>query len=296
MTKTNGFAVKTENRTAQVGERILITNVHEAEDRYVNGDIGVVVGAGDSSAVLANINGHDRALIFNVEYEVIVSETSDGGVLEKMQAEIEELKAKVAKLEGSHRQAYIKEVIAKLPRVKTAQEVRDEIVEKAKADVKELREEIGRYGVRAESGNHTYEHKVLTFTFSTNVEKRVVTALVRGKNSEDLYEVGIAKCAPDDCFNSHIGKAIALRRALGLKVPAEYLTAPQPTEVRVGDTTQFGKVFAVRPTHRTVGDGAGFEFRTADKGYTVIRPDGYELWVELSDARIIDDSREEASE
>ncbi len=46
---------------------------------------------------------------------------------------------------------------------------------------------------------------------------------------------GIAKATPDDCFNIHIGKAIALRRALGLAVPDEYLNAPQPTEVRVGD-------------------------------------------------------------
>ncbi|MFP3830651.1 hypothetical protein, partial [Pseudomonas sp. SIMBA_021] len=65
--------------------------------------------------------------------------------------------------------------------------------------------------------------------------ERKVTALVRRLNDKTPRHVGRAKAAPDDCFNVHIGKAIALRRALGLAVPDEYLNAPQPTEVRVGD-------------------------------------------------------------
>ena len=57
-----------------------------------------------------------------------------------------------------------------------------------------------------------------------------------------FYARGIAKAAPDDCFNVHIGKAIALHRALGLEVPDEYLNAPQPTEVRVGDAVRLSSM------------------------------------------------------
>lgn len=58
--------------------------------------------------------------------------------------------------------------------------------------------------------------------------------------SGDVISKGIAKCASSDCFNVHIGKAIALRRALGHQVPTEYLNAPQPTEVHVGDVVAVG--------------------------------------------------------
>lgn len=48
---------------------------------------------------------------------------------------------------------------------------------------------------------------------------------------------GRAKCAPGDVFNEHIGKAIALRRALGLEVPVEYFTveARDRDDLAVGD-------------------------------------------------------------
>ena len=48
---------------------------------------------------------------------------------------------------------------------------------------------------------------------------------------------GRAKCAPGDVFNEHIGKAIALRRALGLEVPVEYfeVEARDRDDLAVGD-------------------------------------------------------------
>lgn len=53
------------------------------------------------------------------------------------------------------------------------------------------------------------------------------------------YETeGRAKCAPGDVFNEHIGKAIALRRALGLEVPVEYFEV----EVRDRDDLAVGDV------------------------------------------------------
>src|SRR5699024_11680223 len=66
-------------------------------------------------------------------------------------------------------------------------------------------------------------------------------------NTGELFKRGIAKCDPSDCFNVHIGKAIALRRALEVEVPDEYLNTPQPTEVRVGDIVRHrsGKKFTL---------------------------------------------------
>lgn len=123
---------------------------------------------------------------------------------------------------------------------KTPQMVRDEIVEHAKADVRRLEASYGRRvcgsGVSfwpdacAKDGYgpvHDVEYVV-------NAQKRTVVALIRYKYGELQYR-GIAKCAPGETFNAHIGRAISLRRALGLTVPAEYLNAPGPTEVRVGD-------------------------------------------------------------
>lgn len=104
----------------------------------------------------------------------------------------------------------------------TAQAQRDAIVEQAKRDVAEL------------TGGWTFLHS----KFIVNREKRAVTALIYGRATQKLQRKGIAKCAPTDCFNAHIGKAIALRRALGLDVPSTYLNAPQPTEVRVGDVVK----------------------------------------------------------
>jgi len=113
-------------------------------------------------------------------------------------------------------------LLSQKPAPKSAQQVRDEIVEKAKREVEEIR-------------NDPIQMEGLLATFLVYREKRTVFALLASVSTGVVERQGVAKCHPDDCFNTHIGKIIALRRALGLEVPAEYLNAPQPTEVRVGD-------------------------------------------------------------
>ncbi|MBL3729313.1 hypothetical protein JIN86_06825 [Lysinibacillus sp. HST-98] len=49
----------------------------------------------------------------------------------------------------------------------------------------------------------------------------------------DTADFGISKCNPSDVFNEHIGKAIALGRALGLDV-SEFEQAVQPIEIVKG--------------------------------------------------------------
>jgi hypothetical protein len=150
---------------------------------------------------------------------------------------------------------------------KSPQQLRDEIVEKAKMDV-------------ADFGG------LYNFLYVVNAEKRTVVALwfTNGVKAEGKHEGkhvlinrGIAKCDPSDCFNVHIGKAIALRRALGLEVPTEYYNAPQPTEVRVGDVVHrlnIDDTVTIRPTLLRIEN----------------------LSVEVGSSKIIDDSREEVTE
>ncbi|MEK3813083.1 hypothetical protein [Bacillus sp. FSL R7-0685] len=114
---------------------------------------------------------------------------------------------------------------------KTAQARRDEIVEQAKVDV----EALSNYGDGVRYEIEEWSSATCNVEFVVNRYKRTVVALLKGVRTGNVYAKGIAKAAPSDCFNVHIGKAIALRRALGLAVPDEYLNAPQPTEVRVGD-------------------------------------------------------------
>ncbi|WP_342493977.1 hypothetical protein [Bacillus sp. FSL R5-0447] len=163
----------------------------------------------------------------------------------------------------------------------SAQARRDEIVEQAKADV----EKLSNYGdgVRYETGTGSFA--TCNVEFVVNRDKRTVVALLKGVRTGKVYAKGIAKAAPDDCFNVHIGRAIALRRALGLAVPDEYLNALQPTEVRVGDF---------------ISDDSGVHKAL------VIEDDSWPPFssgsvIYLKDARkygyrIIDDSREEVGE
>ncbi|SLC06526.1 Uncharacterised protein [Mycobacteroides abscessus subsp. massiliense] len=158
-----------------------------------------------------------------------------------------------------------------------AQSRRDEIVEQAKADV----EKLSNYGDGVRYVTGTGSVATCNVEFVVNSDKRTVVALLKGLRTGKVYAKGIAKATPDDCFNVHIGKAIALRRALGLTVLDEYLNAPQPTEVRVGDVVS-------NSTGVFVGG--------------VLPDDSWRPltgnWVRQSDARkygalVIDDSREE---
>jgi hypothetical protein len=128
-------------------------------------------------------------------------------------------------------------------------------------------------------GNYLVDGKECNAEFVVNREKRTVVCLIRGINTKKVHARGIAKCMPYDCFNIHIGKAIALCRALGKAVPDYLLNAPNPTEPQVGDVVEF---------HHHNGSVCGVlkvtENRERDPGLWVFRP-------EYGD-RVIDDSRE----
>lgn len=165
---------------------------------------------------------------------------------------------------------------------KSAQERRDEIVEQAKADVERLR-----------TNNRLW--RTFDITFDINRESRTVEAVAKKPNSRTAF-YGTAICAPDDCFNIHIGEAIALHRALGLEVPDEYLNAPQPTEVRVGDVVRI-VTSAGRVEEFTVGKLEN------GKAYDADYPDAFSYLdaqkrygLPCTNPKTIDDSRTEVGE
>ncbi|WP_160249427.1 hypothetical protein [Bacillus velezensis] len=308
----------TEKRPAKVGERVLITEAYAYTGcPYKNGDINNVKTADKHGHIL--VEDHSVSLIRR-EYEVIVNnevenEEADGmenvnqtaidsasTVFEKVGEDYIGSKSRFGDIliGAPYSEAFVKAyanerkdvlVIPKTieytaflrneemkkvathgqtPAHKSAQARRDEIVEQAKADVERLKEN----NIRLRTFNISLE---------VNRKDRSVEAIAkRPKSNRAFY--GIAKAAPADCFNVHIGKAIALRRALGLAVPDEYLNAPQPTEVRVGDVVS-------NSTGVFVGG--------------VLPDDSWRPltgnWVRQSDARkygalVIDDSREEVGE
>lgn len=77
-----------------------------------------------------------------------------------------------------------------------------------------------------EKAKKLVEEKGKGFDFSINENKRIIAFNIRTEKA------AFAKCNPSDVFNEHIGKAIALGRALGLNV-SEFEQAVQPT-VAVG--------------------------------------------------------------
>lgn len=153
------------------------------------------------------------------------------------------------------------------------QDRRDKIVNQAKGDIELLKDE--RFGLYI-AGNY-----VCTAEFIVNKDKRTIVALLRGEVTRSVRARGIAKCSPTDCFNVHIGKAIALRRALGLEVPDVYLNAPQPTEKRIGDIVEY-KGFAAKIM--------------PDKNYDISRGECAETSARAILGKIVDDSREGVTE
>lgn len=210
---------KTEKRKAEVGERILITDDKNREHLYKNGDVFTVTEAKSQGVLIGTLNG-----ISHRRYEVIVGEHTPAPILDEMGygeiiALVEDAMKALRTRQLQGRFDAQMEAVDKLTTNKSDQQRRDVIVARAKVDIEALyATDLG------------YRHD-----FIVNAEKRTVVALRKSFAEGYIRDRGIAKCAPTDCFNAHIGKAIALRRALRLPVPVEYLNVPQPTEVRDGD-------------------------------------------------------------
>lgn len=275
-------------RKANVGERIRIVKAQYNED-YDNGDEFVVTNSYDTGGVdfIDNVGDENTASLS----EYVVLEPVEATPIDHITADIAQMAVRLAAVEKE---------LAELKRqpayetpfgdesfpeytdyIKTPKpRSRDDIIAQAKRDVVELTMQYTGMDSRVK--------------FIVNRDKRTVVAL-RYYFGEVDYR-GKAVCDPDDCFNVHIGKAIALRRTLGLEVPEEYVKCPAPTEVRVGDIVETFlsegephetfKVAGIRKGKREILLYDTLEKYSDDGTYTPFEP-------EIGD-RVIDDSREEA--
>lgn len=280
---------KTVKRKAEVGEQILITNaVPVMEQAYENGAIFTVRATNASGPNDVYVHGL-KTLIEGMEYEVIIENETEAGGMNELKDKLAEVAEIAQKLSITFNDIAsmlttaesIKETVEKSP-----QQIRDEIIEKAKRDVAELsttwRPGCPSLNYRPSAFDPSSE----TVNFSVNRDKRSVVCYITywskvNQRTQTSFR-GIAKCAPDDCFNVHIGRAIALRRALGLEVPSEYLNAPQPTEVQVGNIIKSNRHGYVE----TVIALDGNKMRYDDEEYDFISR------IDEGIIRVIDDSRE----
>ncbi|MDT2278151.1 hypothetical protein [Paenibacillus larvae] len=265
-------------RKAKVGETVKI--IHSYPPYYREKDIAKVCKVIESSgAVLADFTlnedyrGDGRWLVCLDNY-VVFEPIAESNEISDIKNEMERLTGELATLALR---------VSKLEEPKSSQVIRDEIVEKARAD-------RGTLATRFCGGKLEYtitapNPPLATYVeFIINRKKRTVVCMLRDLGRNRVCSRGIAKCAPGDVFNSHIGRAIALRRALGLKVPAEYLSVPNPTEFKVGDIViRYTWVNTMHPYYT-------FQIGTETDGKSVLSLDSIDSYCTL-----IDDSHEEGA-
>jgi hypothetical protein len=292
--RIDGERLRMVDRKAAVGERVVVVNAQVSNGTYRTGDVLTVVDVRNSGGISIDKEGRDMvSALWRREYRVLDPVESvplsaqppldqAAANIAALTAKVQALESRVATLEKANQPVKVAEGSADdappsfaIPRmsgktfplftieqrVKSPQEIRDEIVERAKADVMELADKNGNYRVKSASGSYNY---ICTAEFVVNRDKRKVTVILRGVNSGIVRAVGRAKCAPNDVFNAHIGKFVALCRALGLEVPAEYLNVPNPEEPRVGDVV-VGTISGLKATVSRVGNGKVYgEYENGD--------------------------------
>lgn len=316
--RIDGERLRMVDRKAAVGERVVIVNaVDEALDLYgyATGQIYEVKGFTGSDPDIWPDGTDDTAIFLErEEYRVLEPvETAKttaptaplsaqspldqaAANISALQAQVKALESRVAALEKTEEPVKVAEGPADdtppsfIAPPKPPQQLRDEIVERAKADLEGVKNPWN-ISVYPQPLVYTYKHYVVDVEFVVNREKRTVVAIARWRHNGKIVSRGIAKCAPNDVFNAHIGRAIALRRALGLEVPAEYLNVPNPEEPRVGDVVAdkdygVGVVSEMRPKG----------YLSSDEGLTVEGcPGSAGYWTFIRDVTILDDSREEVA-
>jgi hypothetical protein len=139
-----------------------------------------------------------------------------------------------------------------------------------------------------------YESIAKRWNVSFTVDDRTVRVVV--ESSANCGNWGTATCAIGECFNVHIGKIIALRRALRWSIADEYTQIPQPTssDVRVGDLVDLSsghKGVRVTSVRAQYSPDAGHRlFIWHEHGLTVDVRDALHLWTCIESVKIVDDS------
>jgi len=263
-------------RKAAVGERII--SLKDCDVYYKRGNIGVVTVVNGGKSVSADFSGngyvYGDGVWFvgdDIGYRVLIplsnaiptQTTSQPKPQPKLSTldpvdqyaeniavlttKVTALEQRVTALESARKTEVYADITSqiqqavserKLAQVKTDQQIRDEIVARAKADLENVKTPWN-ISDNPQPLVYSYGSRVVDAEFIVNREKRTVVAILRWRYNGVVQSKGIAKAAPGEVFNVHLGKIIALYRALGLDVPAEYMNVPAPTEVRVGDVIKY---------------------------------------------------------
>lgn len=304
--RINSERFRMVDRKAVVGELVIVTSINGPNATggryYKTGNIAKVITSftGSVRADLTqnvwyykdgewNIDREDYRVLepLNTPLSSRPAAEQSAEIIATLTAEVESLKKRVSALEAGAKvrpatDAEVAQAVRKVKRGITAAEVnadlqtyakesrqrkRDRIVERAKADVKAFAED--------------------NVEFIVNKDKRTVVVLRRNRSNKRVISRGVAKCVPGDVFNAWIGKAIAAYRMFDLDVPAEYLSVPSPTEVRVGDVVYTACDYG----NMTVADKTDINTKTISVlAYGVLTAN-----TEYGSPRIIDDTREEVA-
>ncbi|WP_336638422.1 hypothetical protein [Lysinibacillus fusiformis] len=217
---------------------------------------------------------HDNELKY---IELVSPKPTKNQRISTLEQKIEAMQAEIDALKATKKSPVIK--IADAVKL-TPNEQRKAIIDEAKSFVMETERKMRAWKSNNE-GNYTYRNRCTFAKYHINTEKRIVMALVRHEETLELLEKAIAKCNPSDVFNTDIGKAIALGRALGLDV-SKFEKAVQPSEVVVGQVV-------TNTEHSFWGAGTVKEIEKpcAYRGYRVSEDDSFNY---LKTAVILHDS------
>ncbi|MCP1354641.1 hypothetical protein [Aneurinibacillus migulanus] len=255
----NNERYRLESRKAEVGEKVVVVDA-QCNVTYKNGDIRTVLRrwnnnlgfrseehgsniCDDEYRVLVPAKSAASALTANVNVKLCEDTTKIIDMLTSLSTKVTELEREVQTLKDANipesTAKSIIDAVAKAPKQLT----RADVVAKAQADIDALKSDMTNVSnPHLRDRNDVYLVGLVGYCakFIVNREKRTIVCLLRyaAFPDGDVRLRGIAKCAPEDVFNVDIGKAIALRRALGLKVPSEYTDAPKPEGVAVGDVVE----------------------------------------------------------
>lgn len=237
--------MRTAIRPAKVGEMIVITfAVPTAEQLYKNGDLFVVKESDESG----NVFVHDFDTIIALEeYEVVVDDklvVYTKNYINNQKDNVKRLRKMLDFIDTAMETANIDENNFELEAYKKLEEASrhvrmamefhksnirrmehlmndsENISKKAREDIVTLKKN-SRGKFLDFSG---FTSSTCDLEFTVDLYSRTVTATIKAKDGKFvLTKKGVAKCSRKDSFDSNIGKAIALRRALDLEVPEEYL-------------------------------------------------------------------------
>lgn len=285
-------------RVAEVGEKIKVVNASPAGGTYVNGDVMSVV---KSKAYTVHVDRkwlnapESHASLWHWEYVVLENIVEPSALTTQP---LFEAFTQFIRSNADAVRALLDENIAETPvfaslvksELRTPKKLtRAQVIELSKADVAELVWIGKNHEARLPEGTPLH-HTFYVVKFEINREKHAVACVVFKSNSRGEYKAkvstGVAKCAPNDVFHAEIGKAIAIRRALGLLIPEEYTEAPKPKELRLGAIVENVSEWRLG----TTGEVTGFDYTgVLYKNEKATRTDGA-IWDFRDNVKIIDDT------